>query len=309
MRFTFAESMCDPSHFLPLARAAEASGWDSFSIPDSICYPEVSDSKYPYTPDGNREFLEGKPFIEPFSLIPAMAAVTEKLRFATFVVKLPIRNPVLVAKQATSVACMSGNRFAFGVGLSPWPEDFAVCGEEWKGRGARMNEMIEIIRGLSTGDYFEFHGKYYDIQSIKLCPTPTEPLPILIGGAGPQTLRLVEAHADWWNCPLYALDRFDELRSSVGKVRASIQEMLAFVPEGADRTAVGQLAERRFAAMGFRLGEAGELRDHFADLGERGVERCYAWFSDFAPPETLAAFGREVIEPLHSGKRTRGHSA
>ena len=215
MRFTFAESMCDPSHLLPLARAAEASGWDSFSIPDSICYPEVSDSKYPYTPDGNREFLEGKPFIEPFSLIPAMAAVTEKLRFATFVVKLPIRNPVLVAKQATSVACMSGNRFAFGVGLSPWPEDFAVCGEEWKGRGARMNEMIEIIRGLSTGDYFEFHGKYYDIQSIKLCPAPTEPLPILIGGHADPALRRAARLGDGW---MHAGGDADELATYLSKL-------------------------------------------------------------------------------------------
>ena len=94
----YAESMCDPSHYLPLAIAAEQSGWTSFTVPDSICYPEVSDSKYPYTPDGNREFLDGKPFIEPFTLIPAMAAVTERLRFTTFVVKLPIRLPVLVAK-------------------------------------------------------------------------------------------------------------------------------------------------------------------------------------------------------------------
>ena len=57
MRFTYAESMCDPSHYLPLAIAAEQAGWNSFTVPDSIVYPEVSDSQYPYTPDGNREFL------------------------------------------------------------------------------------------------------------------------------------------------------------------------------------------------------------------------------------------------------------
>ena len=151
MRFSYAESMCDPSHYVPLARAAEEAGWHSFVIPDSICYPEVSDSKYPYTPDGDRRFLEDKPFIEPFSLIPALAAVTERLRFTTFVVKLPIRQPVLVAKSVTSVAVLSNDRFAFGVGTSPWPEDFAVTGTEWKTRGARMDEMIEIIRGLGRG--------------------------------------------------------------------------------------------------------------------------------------------------------------
>lgn len=198
MRFTYAESMCDPSHYLPLAIAAEQAGYDSFTIPDSICYPEVSDSKYPYTPDGNREFLEDKPFIEPFTLIPAMGAVTERLRFTTFVVKLPIRHPVLVAKSASSVAVMTNNRFGFGIGLSPWPDDFRVTDSEWKGRGARMDEMIQIIRGLTAGGFYEFHGKYYDLESIKLCPTPTQPIPLLIGGHADRALRRAAELGDGW---------------------------------------------------------------------------------------------------------------
>jgi probable F420-dependent oxidoreductase len=224
MRFTYAESMCDPSHYLPLAIAAEQAGWTSFTVPDSICYPEVSDSKYPYTPDGNREFLDGRPFIEPFSLIPAMGAVTERLRFTTFVVKLPIRLPVLVAKSAASVAVLTGNRFGFGVGLSPWPEDFAVCGQDWKSRGKRMDEMIEIVRGLLTGDYFEFHGEHYDIDSIKICPAPTEPIPILVGGHAEPALRRAARIGDGW---MHAgsdqeslerlLARIDELRKEYGR--------------------------------------------------------------------------------------------
>ena len=189
MRFSYAESMCDPTHYVPLAKAAEESGFHSFVIPDSICYPEVSDSKYPYTPDGDRHFLEDKPFIEPFTLIPALAAVTERLRFTTFVVKLPIRHPVLVAKSVTSVAVMSGNRFGFGIGTSPWPEDFQVTGTDWKTRGKRMDEMIEIIRGLGKGGFFEFHGKHYDVPSIKMCPTPSKPVPILIGGHAGAALK------------------------------------------------------------------------------------------------------------------------
>jgi len=198
MRFSFAESMCDPSHYLPLAVAADQSGWTSFVVPDSICYPEVSDSKYPYTPDGERHFLEDKPLIEPFSLIPAMGAVTERLRFTTFVVKLPIRQPVLVAKSASSVAVLTGNRFGFGVGLSPWPEDFRVCGQDWKSRGKRMDEMIEIIRGLTTGSFFEYHGEHYDIESIKICPVPSEPIPILIGGHADVALRRAARLGDGW---------------------------------------------------------------------------------------------------------------
>lgn len=224
MRFSYAESMCDPTHYLPLARAAEEAGWSSFIVPDSICYPEVSDSKYPYTPDGDRRFLEDKPFIEPFSLIPAMAAVTSRLRFTTFVVKLPIRQPVLVAKSVTSVAVLSGNRFGFGVGTSPWPEDFEVCGQQWRSRGKRMDEMIEIIRGLARGGYFEFHGSHYDIPSIKICPVPTAPLPILIGGHAEAALRRAARLGDGW---MHAgsddlgqlIRRLGELRREYGRER------------------------------------------------------------------------------------------
>jgi probable F420-dependent oxidoreductase len=240
MRFSFAESMCDPSHYAPLAVAAERAGWTSFVVPDSICYPEISESRYPYTPDGNREFLEGKPFLEPFTLIPALGAVTETLRFTTFVVKLPIRQPVLVAKQAASVAVLTGNRFGFGVGLSPWPEDFLVTGTDWKSRGRRMDEMIEIIRGLTAradafegspdevgpGNFFEFHGRHYDVESIQICPVPTQPIPILIGGHAEPALRRAARLGDGW---MHAggdagelarlLGRLAELRSEYGRDR------------------------------------------------------------------------------------------
>jgi probable F420-dependent oxidoreductase len=225
MRFSFAESMCDPSHYLPLAKAADEAGWTSFIVPDSICYPEESDSSYPYTADGDRRFLLDKPFIEPFSLIPAMGAVTEKLRFTTFVVKLPIRNPVLTAKSAASVAVLTNNRFGFGVGTSPWPDDFRVCGQDWKTRGKRMDEMIAIIRGLATGEFFAFHGKHYDIPSIKICPTPTKPIPILIGGHAEPALRRAARLGDGWmhaggQEPLESLlRRLNELRREYGRER------------------------------------------------------------------------------------------
>lgn len=198
MRFSLAESMCDPSQYLPLAVEAERAGWASFAIPDSICYPQASDGEYPYTPDGDRGFLEDKPFIEPFSLIPAMGAVTERLRFTTFVLKLPVRHPVLVAKSASSVAVLTDNRFGLGVGLSPWREDFRVCGQEWSSRGKRMDEMIEIIRGLTKGGYYAFRGEHYDLQSIKICPVPTRPIPILIGGHSDAALRRAARIGDGW---------------------------------------------------------------------------------------------------------------
>ena len=166
MRFSYAESMIDPSFYAPLAQAAEEAGYHSMVIPDSICYPLHADSVYPYSPDGSREFLEGKPFVEPFSLIPALGAVTSRIRFTTFVVKVPIRNPVLLAKQATSTAVLTGNRLGLGVGTSPWREDYDVLGVDWAGRGRRLDESIAILRGLTAGGYFEYHGQMYDLPRL-----------------------------------------------------------------------------------------------------------------------------------------------
>jgi probable F420-dependent oxidoreductase len=198
MRFSYAESMIEPTQLFTLAVAAEDAGFTSFTVPDSICYPEHSDTKYPYYGDGGRAFLEGKPFIEPFVLIPALSAVTERIRFTTFVVKLAIRQPVLVAKQVASIASLFGNRLGLGVGLSPWPEDFAATGVPWEGRGKRMDEMIEIIRGCLRGGFYEFHGEHFDIPSLKLCPVPSEPVPILIGGHADAALRRAARLGDGW---------------------------------------------------------------------------------------------------------------
>jgi probable F420-dependent oxidoreductase len=198
VRFSYAESMTDPSFYAPLARAAEDAGYASMVVPDSICYPRHSASVYPFNPDGSREFLEDKPFLEPFSLIPALGAVTTRLRFVTFVLKLPVRNPVLVAKQATSVAVLTGNRLVLGVGTSPWREDYDVTGVPWAHRGRRMDEEIEIIRGLSAGGYFEHHGRVFDIPPVKISPVPSEPVPILIGGHGDAALRRAAQAGDGW---------------------------------------------------------------------------------------------------------------
>ena len=198
MRFNYAESLTDPSYYVPLARAAEEAGYDGFVVPDSIAYPAVSDTKYPFNPDGSREFLEDKPFLDPFSMITGLGAVTERLRFVTFVIKLPIRHPVLVAKQASTVAVMTDNRLGLGVGTSPWPEDYALVDVPWANRGARMDECIQIIRGLTAGEWFEHHGKIFDVPQIKMAPAPSEPIPVLIGGHGEPALKRAASVGDGW---------------------------------------------------------------------------------------------------------------
>lgn len=217
MRFTFAEAMTDPSYYIPLAQAAETAGYDGMTIADSLAYPYESDAKYPYTPDGNREFLEGKPFIEALTLTAALGAVTSTLRFNIFVLKLPIRPPALVAKQASSIAALTGNRLGLGVGTSPWPEDYELMNVPFAKRGKRMDECIEIIRGLTAGDYFEFHGEFYDIPKTKMCPAPTAPIPIFVGGHADAALRRA-ARCDGWMHGGGTED-LDELLAKLNKFR------------------------------------------------------------------------------------------
>ncbi len=182
MRFHYAESMTAVANYIPLARAAEANGYAGFTIPDSLIYPQASDTSYSYNKDGSRDFLENKPFVESFVLAAVIGAVTTKLEMTMNVVKLPVRPPLYSAKLAASIASITDNRFNFGVGLSVWPEDYQVMGVDYARRGKRFDECIAIVRGLCAGGYFEYHGEFYDIPPVKLNPVPSKPLPILIGG-------------------------------------------------------------------------------------------------------------------------------
>jgi probable F420-dependent oxidoreductase len=213
--------MCDADHYLPLARAVEAAGFQGITIPDSICYPQEASSKYPYNADGSREFLESVPFIESLIAVAAMAAVTEKIRFATFVYKLAVRQAAIVAKQVQSINVMSNNRFDFGVGISPWEEDFAVTQTPWAQRGKRLDEQIDIIRGLDSGDYFGYEGELHQMPANKMNPVPSQATPILIGGHTDVALRRA-ARNDGWMC---AGADLDELRTYINKINGFREEL------------------------------------------------------------------------------------
>ena len=219
MRFTYAEAMTQTAHYAPLARAAEAAGYTSMTVADSLIYPKESDSRYPYTESGDREFLEGKEFIETFVLCAHLFAATTTLRLTPFVLKLPVRPPVLVAKQAASLAFLSGNRLGLGVGLSPWPEDFAALGVPWERRGKRMDECMDILRGLTSGEFFGYEGEFYSFEPLQQCPAPTERIPLLVGGHSDAALRRAVLKGDGWMHAGGDGEELDRLLTRLGEIR------------------------------------------------------------------------------------------
>ncbi|MCD4524198.1 TIGR03619 family F420-dependent LLM class oxidoreductase [Nocardioides sp. cx-173] len=219
MRFTYAEAMTQATFYAPLAQAAEAAGYTSMTVADSLIYPKSSDSRYPYTDTGDRAFLEDKEFIETMVLCAHLFAVTTTLRLTPFVLKLPVRPPVLVAKQASSLAFLSDNRLGLGVGISPWPEDFANLGVDWARRGKRMDECMDILRGLTTGEFFSYDGDFYTIDELKQTPGASKPIPLLVGGHADNALRRAVLKGDGWMHAGGDGEELDRLLARLAEIR------------------------------------------------------------------------------------------
>lgn len=227
MRWNVPLPMVRPEHLLPLARAIEEHGYDSIAMPDSVFFPEKVSAPYPYTDDGERFWAPDTPFLDPFVAVPAMAAVTEHVRFVTNVVKLPLRNPLLAAKQVASIAALSNDRFTLGVGLSWMPEEFEWTGTEMRTRGARTDEAIDIIRAVCAGggpQWVEHHGRHYDFGRLMISPAPSKRVPIWVGGHSEPALQRAARRGDGWisvntteaECAL-AIARLRALRDEIGQ--------------------------------------------------------------------------------------------
>jgi len=269
------------------ARAAEAAGFTGLAGMDHLAPP-----------------LAGHlPMFEAMVTNTWMAAHTERLRVGSLVLCDAFRHPAVLAREAVSLDHASGGRFELGLGWGSVVSEFDMFGvgaTDAPTRVARMKESLEVIRALWSGEVVDHEGEHFTLRGAQQMPQPLGHIPIVIGGTGRRTLELVAAHADWWNIHtgvLDDLDRLDDLRARTGNARPSLQLHVAFVPDGSARDEVAALAHRRFGPS-VVVGTGPELAEHFASLRERGIERIYAWFCDFAPPETLLAFGEQVIAPL-----------
>lgn len=217
MKYTCSVAMGPVDELISIAKTAEEVGFDAIALPDSLFYMEKAAAEYPYTPDGSRMWDENTPWVDPLIAAGAMGAVTTTLRFYTNVLKLGSRNPLLLARQVGSVANLTSNRFGFGIGIGWAPEEFEWCGVPYKRRGARVDEMIEVIKLVLAGGMVEFHGELYDFDRLQMSPAPSAPVPFYVGGHTDVALRRAARVGDGWTS---AMMTGRQLAETVGRLNA-----------------------------------------------------------------------------------------
>ncbi len=224
VKFWQSLSFAEPDQLVALARIAEEVGFDGVLMSDHLFFPKTLESSYPYSEDGVPVFTAETPFPDALLTIAAMASVTTRLRFSTIVYILPLRHPLEVAKQCATLAILSNNRFALGVGSGWMKEEFETLGIEFKQRGRRYDEMLEVMRRLWTDGEVEYHGAHFDFDALAMQPQPSRPVPIYIGGASAPALRRAARVGDGWIGPGSApedvpglLERIGLLRSEYGR--------------------------------------------------------------------------------------------
>ena len=269
------------------AQAAERAGFAGISGMDHLAPP----------------LADQHPMYEAMVTTAWLAANTSRLRVGSLVLCDSFRHPAVLAREAVTLDHASLGRFDLGLGWGSVPAELSTFGvgtTDAPARVTRMKETLEILKAIWSGETVDYAGEHFTLHRARQAPVPLGQIPIVIGGAGRKTMQLVASHADWWNIHVGILDKLDEMRPHAGKARVSLQVQVAFVPSEDRRQEITDTAQRRFGAMTF-VGSGPELVEHFHSLSDRGVERCYVWFADFAQPDTLRAFGEHVVAQVGAG--------
>lgn len=270
------------------ARAAEELGYHSVWLMDHLAAPGLPE----------HDTFEG------WTLAAALAGRTATIRIGHLVTANPFRHPAVLAKMAATVDVISNGRLELGLGWGSVEEElrtFGLSDAPPRVRAAQLGEAIEVIELMFAGEPFDFDGNHYHLRGATGRPRPVAGrVPVHIGGAGVRlTMPLVARHADWWNCPAYAVDRLAELRPLAGAARVSVQHPVGLAPSTAARAEVEQLLARRFGGWGGTVaGTPDEVIASLARERAAGVELFILQFHDFATPETLSLFAREVAPAL-----------
>lgn len=209
---------CEPEQLLDVAQIAERLGYAGVVLPDHVALPERATSSYPYS---EYELDPRAPFLDPWPAIAAMAAVTTRLRFSTYVYILPMRDPFSVAKALATTSILSQGRVALGLGVGWLAEEMEVLGHPFAGRGGRTDEMIEIMRRLWREGSAEHHGSHFDFDRVHALPKPDRPIPLYVGGHTEAAIRRA-AGCDGWMGLDFAVDEIPAVIERIRRARADV---------------------------------------------------------------------------------------
>lgn len=265
----------------PAAMAAliEEAGFDSLWVSDHIVFPHETASRYPFAADGRPTWPLDDPYLEPLVVLGAVAAATRRVTIGTSVLIAPMRNPVLLAKQAATIDAMSGGRLVLGVGVGWLREEFDALDAEFDVRGEVLDEWLTIARACWSGSAGPFAGKHYRLPGPIYCrPAPANGIPVLVGGMSRHALRRAAAAQGWLG--QYALEALSE--REVAEAAASVRH------EKGDRQVVVRItgAAARMDALAPRLRA-------LAEAGATEVIVDVDWTDDGGPARAAAILKEE----------------
>src|SRR5690349_13972786 len=273
-----------------MVKLAEAAGFDSVITVDHVVFPHKYTSVYPYAPGGRLPGGPGGALPDPLIWMAMMAAVTTRLRFMTAVIILPLRNPLVLAKQVATLDHMSGGRIELGIGVGWLKEEFAAIGVPFEKRGKRADEQISAMRALWAGDGANFAGEFVNFDKVSCNPKPVGgAVPIIIGGHSEAAARRAGRLGDGF---------FPSVGAQVDTVPLFNVVRRAAAEAGRDPQAVEIMA----GCPELLPGSTADPRAAIEARAKQGVSRIILPVWRFQPDleDGLRRFGETVIRPFSS---------
>ncbi|HEY7247202.1 MAG TPA: LLM class F420-dependent oxidoreductase [Xanthobacteraceae bacterium] len=182
----------DPGKIRDWAQAAEDLGYAYIEVPDHVFGAKARDG---WTPLYN----ERDPFHESFVTLGFLAAVTRTIGLSTGILIAPQRQTGVIAKQAAEADILSGGRLRLGIGVGWNQVEYEALGADWRTRGARQGEQVEVLRRLWSEDLVSFAGRFHDLREVSIVPLPVQrPIPIWFGGSSDAVIRRAARLGDGW---------------------------------------------------------------------------------------------------------------
>lgn len=199
-------------------RQAESSGFETVWTGDHLLFPKVQNSRYPYSSQSQSPFHAETPVLEAVTLLAYLAGITDTIGLGISVYVLPLRDPILSAKQLANVQTLSQVRLIVGIGIGWLREEFAALGVSFSNRGELTDEYITAIHHLWRGAGEPFRAKHLSFEPVGFAPKPEPTPPLIIGGNSERALRRAARLGDGWH----------PLRLGPRETRAGIDRLARF---------------------------------------------------------------------------------